>query len=85
MPAPARLSYKETRELEALPDRISALEHEQAEVSQRLTEPELYRGGAAQVKALQARLVEIEAELAQSVARWEELETRHGAAQAPVK
>ena len=84
-PAPARLSHKEARELAALPDRIAALEHEQAQVSQRLTDPALYRGGAAQVKALQARLAEIEAELAHSIARWEELETRHSAAQAPVK
>ena len=83
--APAKLSYKEAQELAALPDRISALEHEQAQVSQQLTEPALYRGGAAQVKALQARLAEIEAELARGVARWEELETRHSAAQAPAR
>jgi len=83
--APAKLSYKEAHELEALPDRIAALEHEQAQVSQQLTEPALYRGGTAQVKGLQARLAEIEAELAHSVARWEELETRHSAAPAPAK
>ena len=85
VPAPARLSYKEARELEALPDRISALEREQAQVSQRLAEPEFYRGGAAQVKALQARSAEIAAELARSVTRWEDLETRHSDAQAPVR
>jgi len=85
VPAPARLSYKEARELAALPDHISALEREQAQVSQQLTDPALYRGGAAQVKALQARLAEIEAELAHSVARWEELETKHSAVLAPVK
>jgi len=85
VPAAARLSYKEALELAALPDRISALEHEQSQLSQRLTDPALYRAGAVQVKALQARLAEIEAELAASVARWEELETRHGAAQAPAK
>ncbi len=84
-PAAAKLSYKEARELAALPDRIAALEHEQAQLSQRLTEPALYRGGTAQVKALQAQLAEIEAELAHRVARWEALETRHSDAQAPVK
>ncbi|MBI2226532.1 MAG: ATP-binding cassette domain-containing protein [Betaproteobacteria bacterium] len=83
--APVKLSYKEARELEALPDRISALEHEQAQVSQQLADPALYRGGAAQVKALQARLAEIEAELAHRIARWEELETKHSAVPAPVK
>jgi len=85
MPAPAKLSYKEVQELAALPDRISALEHEQAQVSQQLTDPALYRGGAAPVKVLQARLAEIEAELAHRVARWEELETKHSAVPAPAK
>ena len=83
--ARAKLSYKEARELAGLPDRIAALEHEQAQISQRLADPALYRGGHEQVKALQARLAEIEAELAHGIARWEELETRHNAAQAPVK
>jgi ATP-binding cassette subfamily F protein uup len=84
-PARAKLSYKEARELAVLPDRIAAIEHEQAQISQRLADPALYRGGHEQVKALQARLAEIEAELAHGIARWEELETRHNAAQAPVK
>lgn len=81
----AKLSYKETRELAVLPDRIAALEHEQAQISQALADPELYRGGHEPVKALQARLGKIETELAHAIARWEELETRHNAAQAPVK
>ena len=84
-PAAARLSYKEALELAALPDRISALEDEQSQLSQRLADPALYRGGAAQVKVLQARSAEIEAKLAASVARWEELETRHSAAPALAK
>ncbi len=80
-----KLSYKEARELAALPDRIAALELEQATVSQRLTDATLYRDEPGQVKVLQARLAAIEVGLAHATARWEELETRHSAAPAPVK
>lgn len=80
-PARAKLSYKEARELAALPDRIAALEREQAQTSQRLADPAIYRGGHEQVKALQARVAEVEAELALGYARWEDLETRYNAGQ----
>jgi ATP-binding cassette subfamily F protein uup len=79
-PPRAKLSHKEARELDMLPNRISELEQEQAAISQRLTEPSLYRGDPAQIKALQARLTQIETDLARSHARWEELETRNSAA-----
>ena len=75
-----KLNQKEARELEALPDRIAALEKEQAAVSQRLTDAGLYRDQPAQVKVLQARLAELETELARGTARWEELETRNSEA-----
>ena len=78
--ARVKLSFRERRELAALPDRISALEKEQAALSHRLGEPALYRGEPAQVKVLRARLAEIEIELARDIARWEQLETRNDAA-----
>jgi ATP-binding cassette subfamily F protein uup len=84
-PSRAKLSFKEARELAALPDRIAALEQEQASISRRLNDPALYRGDPSEVKAVQARFAEIEAELAHSIARWEELETRRSATQVPVK
>jgi ATP-binding cassette subfamily F protein uup len=84
-PLRTRLSYKEARELAALPDRIVALEKEQGAISQRLNDAALYRDQPGQVKVLQSRLAAIEAELARNTMRWEELETRNGAAQAPVK
>jgi ABC transport system ATP-binding/permease protein len=77
--ARAKLSFKETRELTALPERIAALEQEQAAVSRRLTDAALYRDDPAQVKLLQARLAELERELTAGFARWEELESRHAA------
>ena len=83
-PLRVKLSHKETRELAALPERIAALEHEQADISQRLAGAALYRDEPGQVKVLQARLSALENELALSLARWEELETRNSASQAPV-
>ena len=67
-------SYKEQRELEAIPQHIEALEHEQAEIHTRLSDSELYRGGGAAITTLQQRLDDIERELAQAYERWEALE-----------
>jgi len=74
-----KLSYKDARELDTLPDRIAAMEQEQAVATQRLADPDLYRDQPAEVKRLQARLTELESQIAQSTARWEELETRNAA------
>ena len=84
-PMHAKLGFKETRELAGLPDRIAALEHEHAAITQRLAEPALYRDAPGEVKALQARLRAVESELALKLARWEKLETQNSPARAPVK
>jgi ATP-binding cassette subfamily F protein uup len=70
----ARLSFKEARELEALPDRVAALEAEQRRIGERLADPSLYREQAGEVSALQARFDAIEVELLDLLARWEALE-----------
>jgi ATP-binding cassette subfamily F protein uup len=72
----AKLSYNEARELEALPGRLETLEQEQAELARRLADPESYRDRSVDVRALNARHAEIEAELTRLLARWEELESR---------
>jgi ATP-binding cassette subfamily F protein uup len=72
---PAKLSYKEERELEELPDRISELEKEQQELHESLADPELYkRDNGETVHKHTARLEEVERELAAAYERWEELE-----------
>jgi ATP-binding cassette subfamily F protein uup len=81
----AKLSFKETRELESLPDRIAALEQEQTRNTARLADGTLYRSDPAQAQGLQKQLTQIEADLAECFARWEELENRSNAAPAPVK
>jgi len=72
----SKLSYKETRELDALPARIAALEAEQAEITRGLGDAALYRDQPGQVDALQQRYTDIESELMACLARWEELEDR---------
>ena len=71
-----KLSFNETRELEALPAAIQALEHEQAEITRELGRAGLYRDQPERVKALQDRYTAIESELMHKLARWEELEAR---------
>jgi len=75
-PAKKKLGYQEGRELAALPDRISVMEEEHAALQARLADPALYRGDAAVLKDVQARLGALDTELAAAYARWESLEAR---------
>ncbi|MFP5460136.1 MAG: ATP-binding cassette domain-containing protein [Gammaproteobacteria bacterium] len=79
-PPRAKLSYKEQRELDALPARIAALETEQAALAARLADPSTYQARAgedsASLKALNERAEAIEAELLECLERWEALEAR---------
>ena len=74
----ARLSFSEKRELEALPDRIAALEDEQAAIHRRLADPTLYQQAAHEIGNLKARADAIEQELDDALVRWEALESRAG-------
>jgi ATP-binding cassette subfamily F protein uup len=75
---PRKLSYKEERELEALPERIATLEEEQESLHARLSDPEFYKNQGPGGAALNLRLEEIEAELETLLVRWEELEAIKG-------
>ena len=68
-----KLSYKDQRELDALPARIEALEAEQAEIRARLADGTLYQSDLDQAVALQARDGAIEEELMGALERWEAL------------
>jgi ATP-binding cassette subfamily F protein uup len=70
----AGLNYKETRELEALPGTLEALEREQTELARKLADPALYQDRSVDLKALNARHAANEAELLRLLERWEELE-----------
>lgn len=69
-----RLSYKDQRELEQLPLRIEALDAELGEIQKTLADPDLYRAAPQRVTELNARMQQVEADLAQAFARWEALE-----------
>ncbi|HEX8964733.1 MAG TPA: ATP-binding cassette domain-containing protein [Rhodocyclaceae bacterium] len=76
--ASAKLSWKEQRELETLPDRIAALESEQKELTARLEDPALYQSQPDEARRCAARLEAIETELLTLLERWEALEGRSG-------
>jgi ATP-binding cassette subfamily F protein uup len=73
---PRKLSYKEQRELEALPGRIEALEGEIAGIEAALGDPALYAKDAARVAALTARLGPAKEELDAAETLWLELSMR---------
>lgn len=74
-PAPKtrKLSYKEQRELEALPDLITRLEAEQQEASALLADGSLYAIDNARAMKLAARSAQIDEELLAAMERWEAL------------
>jgi ABC transport system ATP-binding/permease protein len=68
-----KLSYKEQRELDALPERIAALESEQAALRGELADGSLYSRDAARAATLTARDSQIEDELMAALERWSQL------------
>ena len=71
-----KLTYKETRELEALPVQIEALEAEQRALAEKMAAPDYYRAGGAVIKADQRRSGEIEALIHDKLERWEALDEK---------
>jgi ATP-binding cassette subfamily F protein uup len=69
-----RLSYKEERELAALPGEIESLEREQTVLIARMSELDYHRLGAERVRGDRTRLAELETLLLERFARWEALE-----------
>jgi ATP-binding cassette subfamily F protein uup len=68
-----KLSYKEQRELEALPAQIAALETEQASITKTLADGKLYATDGSRATALAQRSTEIDDLLMQALERWETL------------
>src|ERR1700754_1539366 len=71
-----KLSYKEQRELEALPERIAALEGEQKTISAQLADGSIFAKDAQEGTRLTQRYAEIDEELLVAIERWDELETK---------
>jgi ATP-binding cassette subfamily F protein uup len=70
-----KLSYKETRELEELPQKIEALEEEKQTLIAALSSPAFYaRRDMVQTRETNDRLTSLEKELDERYRRWDELE-----------
>ena len=71
-----KLSYKETRELESLPQAIEAMEEEKERLLAELSSPEFYAGrDQAKIVAANERLETLEKDLDLAYHRWDELES----------
>jgi ATP-binding cassette subfamily F protein uup len=70
-----KLSYKDQRELNALPGEIEALETAIADLQQTVADPGFFAQEADTVRETLERLAEAEAELERRIDRWGELET----------
>jgi ATP-binding cassette subfamily F protein uup len=71
-----KLSFKEQRELEQLPQQIAALEAEQATITEKLADSALYAKEPAQAQRLSERFAQIDQLLVESLERWEVIEAR---------
>ncbi|OGB24764.1 MAG: ABC transporter ATP-binding protein [Burkholderiales bacterium RIFCSPLOWO2_02_FULL_57_36] len=76
VPKQKKLSYKDQRDLEELPALIAQLEQEQKALSERLTDPDLYKHQAEEVQRLNQRFAEIDQLLMENLERWETIEAR---------
>ena len=73
-----KLTFKEERELETLPEKIAALEAEQTALHNRLADPDFYKTAGTEVTVVNDRLTALETELMVVYERWEELESLKG-------
>ncbi len=72
----AKMSFKEQRELAALPAELEALEQEQQALTARMSSAEYHKQGAEAIKANNKRAAEIEQQLAKKYERWEVLDAK---------
>jgi ATP-binding cassette subfamily F protein uup len=71
-----KLSYKDQRELDGLPDQIEKLEIEIGEISQQMSEPDFFKGSRDQIQKTETRLAELQNQLSHCYQRWEILENQ---------
>ncbi|VVE80473.1 ATP-binding cassette domain-containing protein [Pandoraea sputorum] len=71
-----KLSYKEQRELDGLPERIASLENEQKDAAAKIEDGSIFVKDPAAGAALSERFEAIELELLEALERWEVLEAK---------
>ena len=72
--ASKKLSYKDQRELDNLPQEIENLETQIAELSEQISQPDFYRGDRNDIAETETRLSELQQQLSHCYDRWESLE-----------
>jgi ABC transport system ATP-binding/permease protein len=72
---PRKLGYMQSRELQALPGKIDALESEQKELYAVMSDPSFYKKNKDEITAIQKSLQEVEGKIKESYIRWEFLES----------
>jgi ATP-binding cassette subfamily F protein uup len=71
-----KLSFNERRELDTLPARIAAIEHEQAALNAEMASDDFYKSGSERIHTVMTRVQSAARELDALLARWMELEER---------
>jgi ATP-binding cassette subfamily F protein uup len=71
---PRKLTFREQRELEQIPDRIEEMETRKRTLYDTLADPALYKGDGTEIARHKTHLETLESDLKTAYARWEELE-----------
>ena len=74
--AKKKLSYKDQRELDALPAAIEGLEQRQAALEAEVSAPDFYQQDHLLQEPVVAAIAEVQAELQKAYQRWEELDSQ---------
>ena len=69
-----KLSYKDQRELDNLPQEIENLEMQIADISEQISQPDFYKGDRAATAKTEIQLSELQQQLSHCYERWELLE-----------
>ena len=75
-PKQKKLSYKEQRELDALPALIAGIEAEQKTISAKLADPDVYKQKPEELQRLNQRFAKLDGELLEALEKWEQIEAR---------
>jgi len=77
-PKKKKMSFKEKREFEGLPEKIAALEGEQSALHEAVSDPMFYKKAATEAEQISARLASLEKEIGHAYERWAQLEEMEG-------
>ena len=71
-----KLSYKDQRELDQLPEQIEGLEIQIGEITELISQPDFYKSERAEIEKTEQQLADVQQQLNQSYKRWEELDAQ---------